>query len=230
MNADKLLRIAKLLDEKNHFALADKVDKIAQNISNNDKTIVAQFTRDYFGLDQTGNSMDNFLKNTRLRYPGGASLIPGLSNQDTRVMGPFGIDLGSKRFVDRQRSFGRGLRNLVMNTPEYQQYQGRYNPQQNQNPSGFQNPQQPQQPQQQSPLLVSTTPQQFVSNLLQFGQQNNLSDLAQTIEMYANQGGTYNGQPVNQNQQAKNLYNQVKNNPGFLSQQQILLMLTGAVR
>ncbi len=208
MNADKLIKIAKLLDEKNHFALADKVDKIAQNISNNDKTIVAQFTRDYFGLDQTGNSMDNFLKNTRLRYPGGASLIPGLSNQDTRVMGPFGIDLGSKRFVDRQRAFGRGLRNLVMNTPEYQQYQGRYN----------------------DPLLVSTTPQQFVNNLIQFGQQNNLSDLAQTMDMYANQGGTYNGQPINQNQQAKNLYNQLKNNPGFLSQQQLVQMLSGTGR
>jgi hypothetical protein len=208
MNADKLLKIAKLLDEKSHFALADKVDKIAQNISVNDKTIVAQFTRNFFGLDQTGNSMDNFLKNTKMRAPSGASLIPGLSNQDTRVMGPFGIDLGSKRFVERQRAFGRGLRNLAFNTPEYQQYVSKYK----------------------NPLLVSTTPQQFVSNLFQFGQQNNLSDLAQTMEMYANQGGTYNGQPINQNQQAKNLYNQVKNNPGFLSQQQILLMLTGAGR
>jgi hypothetical protein len=208
MNADKLLRIAKLLDEKNHFVLADKIDKIAQNISVNDKTIVAQFNRSYFGLDQTGNSMDNFLKNTKMRLPSGASLIPGLSNQETRVMGPFGIDLGSKRFVDRQRAFGRGLRNLVMNTPEYQQYQGRYN----------------------DPLLVSTTPQQFVNNLIQFGQQNNLSDLAQTMDMYANQGGTYNGQPINQNQQAKNLYNQLKNNPGFLSQQQLVQMLSGTGR
>ncbi len=30
MNADKLIKIAKLLDEKNHFSLADKVEKIAQ--------------------------------------------------------------------------------------------------------------------------------------------------------------------------------------------------------
>jgi hypothetical protein len=214
MNADKLIKIAKLLDEKNHFALADKFDKIAQKISVNDKTIVAQSTRDYFGLDQTGNSMDNFLKNTRLRYPGGASLIPGLSNQDTRVMGPFGFDMGSKRFVERQRAFGRGLRNLVMNTPEYQQYQGRYNSQQNQ-------------PQQQDPLLISTTPDQFVNNLFAYGKKFGLSDLAQTMDLYANQGGTLSGQPVNQNPQALKLYDQVKNYAGNLSQAQVMSMLTG---
>ena len=217
MNADKLIKIAKLLDEKNHFALADKVDKIAQNISVNDKTIVAQITRNDFGLDQTGSSMDNFLKKTRMRLPSGASYIPGLSNQDTRAMGLFGFDLGSKRFVERQQAFGRGLRNLVMNTPEYQQYQGRYNSQQNQQ----------QQPQQQDPLLISTTPDQFVNNLFAYGKKFGLSNLAQTMDLYANQGGTFNGQPVNQNPQALKLYDQVKNYSGNLSQVQAIAMLTG---
>jgi hypothetical protein len=215
MNSDKLIKIARILDENNHFALADKVDKIAQNISVNNKTIVSQNFRDMIGLDQTGSGMDKFLKNTRQRSQSGASLWPGLSNQDTRVMGPFGIDMGSKRFVQRQQAFGRGLRNLVMNTPEYQQYQTRYNPQQ-----------QPQQSQ--NPLLVSSSPQQFVENLLQFGRQNNLKTLAQTMDLYADQGGTFNGQPVNQNQQALNLFNQVENYPGILTKQQILAMLTGA--
>jgi hypothetical protein len=218
MNADKLLKIAKLLDEKNHFALADKVDKIAQNISVSNKTIVAQFTRDYFGLDQTGSGMDNFLKNTRMRLPSGASFIPGLSNQDKRVMGPFGIDLGSKRFVQRQQAFGRGLRNLVTNTPEYQQYQARYNPQQNQQ----------QQPQKQDPLLISTTPDQFVNNLFEYGKKFGLSNFTQTMDLYANQGGTLNGKPINQNPQALGLYDQVKNYSGNLTPQQILAMLSGS--
>ena len=216
MNSDKLIKIARILDENNHFALADKVDKIAQNISVSNKTIVSQNFRDMIGLDQTGSGMDKFLKNTRLRLDSGASFIPTLSNQDTRVLGPFGIDLGSKRFVQRQQAFGRGLRNLAFNTPEYQQYQARYNPQQ-----------QPQQ-QAQNPLLVSTTPQQLVNNLLQFGNENNYGTFAQTMDMYANQGGTFNGQPTNQNQQALKLYDQVKNYSGMLSQQQLLAMLTGA--
>ena len=226
MNSDKLIKIARILDENNHFALADKVDKIAQNISVSNKTIVSQNFRDMIGLDQTGSGMDKFLKNTRLRLDSGASFIPTLSNQDTRVMGPFGIDLGSKRFVQRQEAFGRGLRNLAFNTPEYQQYQARYNPQQNQ-PQQSQYPlQQPQQSQ--SPLLVSTTPQQFVENLLQFGGQNSLSSLAQTMNLYADQGGTFNGQPINQNQQALRLYDQVKNYPRMLTKQQLISMLTGA--
>ena len=114
MNSDKLNKIARILDENNHYALADKIDKIAQNISVNNKTIVSQSFRDMASLDQTGSDMDNFLKRTRMRNQGGGSLIPGLSNKDTRVMGPFGIDLGSKRFVDRQRAFGLGLRNLAL--------------------------------------------------------------------------------------------------------------------
>ena len=235
MNPDKLIKIAQILDENNHFALADKVDKIAQNISVNKKTIISQNFRDMVGLDQTGSGMDNFLKNTGMRLQSGASFIPLLTNQDTRVMGPFGIDLGSKRFVQRQEAFGRGLRNLAFNTPEYQQYQARYNPQQNQaryNPQQNQ-PQQSQyplqQPQQsQNPLLVSTTPQQFVENLLQFGKQNSLQTLAQTMDMYADQGGTFNGQPINQNPQALKLFNQVENYSGILSPQQILSILTGS--
>ena len=226
MNSDKLIKIAQILDENNHFALADKVDKIAQNISVNKKTIISQNFRDMVGLDQTGSGMDNFLKNTGMRLQSGASFIPLLTNQDTRVMGPFGIDLGSKRFVQRQEAFGRGLRNLAFNTPEYQQYQARYNPQQNQ-PQQSQYPlQQPQQSQ--SPLLISTTPNQFVNNLFQFGKQNNLGTLSQTMDTYAQQGGTLNGQPINQNQQALKLYEQIKNYRGNLTPQQILAMLTGA--
>ena len=104
--------------------------------------------------------------------------------------------------------------------------QNKNQPQQNQ-PQQSQYPlQQPQQSQ--SPLLVSTTPQQFVNNLFQFGKQNNLGTLSQTMDTYAQQGGTLNGQPINQNQQALKLYEQIKNYRGNLTPQQILAMLTGA--
>jgi hypothetical protein len=191
MNTDKLLKIAKLLDEINHFALADKVDKIAQNAQTN-----------IYDYNNNPNAGETWYNRAGRIFSGNATIYdyPGLANSLKH----------NDQVGQRLRERNRRLRS-------------NQNPQQNQ-------PQQPQQPQQQSPLLVSTTPQQFVNNLLQFGQQNNLSDLAQTMDAYANQGGTYNGQPINQNQQAKNLYNQVKNNPGFLSQQQILLMLTGAGR
>ncbi len=214
MNSDKLFKIARILDENNLYALADKVDKIAQNISVNNKTIVSQSFRDMASLDQTGSDMDNFLKRTRMRNQGGGSLIPGLSNKDTRVMGPFGIDLGSKRFVDRQRAFGLGLRNLALNTPEYQKYRAKYPEKQYQQVT--------------DPLLVSTTPQQLVQNLFDFGRQYNINNLTQAMDMYSSQGGTYYGQPINQNPQALKLYDQIKNYSGNLTPQQILSMLTGA--
>ena len=47
------------------------------------------------------------------------------------------------------------------------------------------------------------------------------------MDTYAQQGGTLNGQPINQNQQTLKLYNQVKNYSGILTPQQILAMLTG---
>jgi hypothetical protein len=193
MNADKLIKIAKLLDDKNHFALADKVDKIAQ----------------------TSTSGIWYHDNPNAPWYHPANWYQKMDAFTGRQqMYDFARDLRTEKKLNKlrnQKQYG------TTNSNQPQQFG---QPQQNQ----------PQQPQQQSPLLVSSSPQQFVSNLLQFGKQNNLSDLAQTMDMYANQGGTYNGQPINQNQQAKNLYNQVKNNPGFLSQQQILLMLTGAGR
>lgn len=170
MNADKLIKIAKILDEKNLYALADKVDKIAQNANPNageswNKRLYRVFS---------GNA-------TEYDYPGAHQL------------GNF-----MRKNVD-------GYKNRLIRERQQQN--------------------QPQQPQ--NALLVSTTPQQFVQNLFQFGKQNNLGTLAQTMDMYSKQGGTYNSQPINQNQQTLNLYNQIKNYSGILTPQQILSMLTG---
>ena len=154
-----------------------------------------------------------------------------------QTMYDLGRDVRTKRKLNRLRNQNRdpyGVRNQNrQNQP--QQYPQQY-PQQQQNQlQQYQNQpqqyplQQQNQPQQyQNPLLVSTTPQQFVQNLLQFGKQNSLKTLAQTMDMYADQGGTFNGQPINQNPQALKLFNQVENYSGILSPQQILSMLTGS--
>jgi hypothetical protein len=198
MNPDKLIKIAKLLDEKNQFALADKFDKIAQNS----------------GRYYNPNAGETWYNRLGRIFSGNATIedYPGLA--------------ANARFVDTVKQRMREKNRRQNN------YQNNY---QNVNPYGIRNQtqqygqyqqNQPQQPQ--NALLVSTTPQQFVQNLFQFGQQNNLGTLAQTFDMYSKQGGTYNGQPINQNQQILNLYNQIKNNPRILSPQQILNMLTGA--
>jgi hypothetical protein len=204
MNVDKLLKIAKLLDEKNHFALADKVDKIAQNA----------------GRYYNPNAGETWYNRLGRIFSGNATIedYPGLA--------------ANARFVDtvkqRMREKNRRQNNYQNNVQNRDPYGIRnqaqqFGHQQNQQPQN-----QPQQPQQQNPLLASTTPQQFVQNLFQFGKQNNIGTLAQTMDTYAQQGGTLNGQPINQNPQTLNLYNQIKNYSGILTPQQLLSMLTGA--
>ena len=195
MNSDKLIKIAKILDEKNLYALADKVDKIAQNAQ-----------KDIYDFNNNPNVGETWYNRLGRMFSGNATIYdyPGLA--------------GTLRQNDKQMQYWKNQKRL--------RSQNKNQPQQNQ-PQQSQYPlQQPQQSQ--SPLLVSTTPQQFVNNLFQFGKQNNLGTLSQTMDTYAQQGGTLNGQPINQNQQALKLYEQIKNYRGNLTPQQILAMLTGA--
>jgi len=205
MNADKLIKIAKLLDEKNQFVLADKFDKIAQTSTS--------------GLWYQENP------NAAWYDPANwAQKFDAFSGRQT--MYDLGRDVRTQRKLNRLRNQNRDPYN-VRNQNRQNQPQQYPQQQQNQSQQYPLQQNQPQQPQQQNALLVSTTPQQFVQNLFQFGKQNNLGTLSQTMNTYAQQGGTLNGQPINQNQQTLKLYNQVKNYSGILTPQQILAMLTG---
>jgi len=206
MNSDKLTKIAKILDENNHYALADKVDKIAQTSTS--------------GLWYHENP------NAAWYDPANwAQHFDAFSGRQT--MYDLGRDVRTKRKLNRLRNQNRdpyGVRdqnrqNQPLQYPQQQQNQSQQYP--------LQQPQQNQPQKSQNALLVSTTPQQFVQNLFQFGKQNNLGTLSQAMDTYAQQGGTLNGQPINQNQQTLKLYNQVKNYSGILTPQQILAMLTG---
>ena len=206
MNADKLIKIAKLLDEKNQFVLADKFDKIAQTSTS--------------GLWYQENP------NAAWYDPANwAQKFDAFSGRQT--MYDLGRDVRTQRKLNRLRNQNRDPYN-VRNQNRQNQPQQYPQQQQNQSQQYPLQQNQPQQPQQQNALLVSTTPQQFVQNLFQFGKQNNLGTLSQTMDIYAQQGGTLNGQPINQNQQTLKLYDQVKNYSGILTPQQILAMLTGA--
>ena len=213
MNPDKLIKIAKLLDEKNQFALADKFDKIAQNSGRYYNPNAGETWYNRLGRIFSGNA-------TIEDYPGLAANARFVDTVKQRM----------REKNRRQNNYQNNYQNNVQNRDPYgirnqaQQF-GQY-PQQYPQQGYQQN--QPQQPQQQSQLLVSTTPQQFVQNLFQFGKDKNLRTLAQTMDAYAQQGGTLNGQPINQNPQALKLYDQIKNYSGILTPQQILAMLTGA--
>lgn len=185
MDSNKLIKIAQILDEKNLYALADKVDKIA----------IKAPQRDIYDFVNNPNEGETWYNRLGRIFSGNATIYdyPGLA--------------GTLRQNDKQMQYWKNQKRLRSNN--------RNQPQRNQ----------PQRPQ--NPLLVSTTPQQFVQNLFAFGKNNNLNNLTQTIDLYSSQGGTLNGQPINQNPQALKLYDQIKNYSGNLTPQQILAMLTG---
>ena len=210
MNSDKLTKIAKILDENNHYALADKVDKIAKYYNPN----AGETWYDRLGRVFSGNA-------TIEDYPGLAANARFVETVKQRVREK------NRRQNNFQNRDPYGIRNQSQQYQQYQQYPVQQRQQQGQ-PQQYPLAQQNQPQQYQNNILVSTTPQQFVQNLLQFGKDSKLPSLAQTMDMYANKGGTFNGQPINQNQQALRLYDQVKNYTGILSPQQILSMLTGA--
>jgi hypothetical protein len=182
MNSDKLIKIAQILDEKNLYTIADKLDKIAQ----------------------TSTSGLWYHENPNAAWYDPANWLQKFDAFSGRqTMYDFGRDIRTQRKLNRLRN--------------QNPYGANNQPQQQQNK--FQRPQ--------NPLLASTTPQQFVQNLFTFGKQNGLKTLAESMDSYSQQGGTLNGQPINQNPQAMNLYNQIKNYSGILTPQQILAMLTG---
>ena len=201
MKIDELIKIAQKLDEENHYELADKIDKIAQKAQ-----------RDIYDFNNNPNAGETWYNRLGRMFSGNATIYdyPGLAN--------------TLRQNDKQMQYWKNWKKNRKNNPNRNQQQ--QNPQQNQSqqyPLLQQN-----QPQQSNQLLSSSTTQQFVQNLFEFGRQNGLNDLSKTMDLYSSQGGTFMGQPISQNQQAQNLYNQVKNYSGNLSQQQILNMLNGS--
>ena len=181
MNSERLFKIAQFLDENNHYALADKVDKIAQTAQ-----------RDIYDFNNNPNAGETWYNRLGRIFSGNATIYdyPGLAN--------------TLRQNDKQMQFWKNWRKNRRNNLNRNQ------------------------PQQSIQILTSSTPQQFVQNLFAFGRQNGLNDLTKTMDLYSKSGGTFMGQPINQNQQAQNLYNQVKNYSGNLSQQQILNILSGS--
>lgn len=181
MNSERLFKIAQFLDENNHYALADKVDKIAQTAQ-----------RDIYDFNNNPNAGETWYNRLGRIFSGNATIYdyPGLAN--------------TLRQNDKQMQFWKNWRKNRKNKLNRIQ------------------------PKQSNQILTSSTPQQFVQNLFAFGRQNGLNDLTKTMDLYSEQGGTFMGQPINQNKQAQNLYNQLKNYSGNSSQQQILNILTGS--
>jgi hypothetical protein len=62
-----------------------------------------------------------------------------------------------------------------------------------------------------SQILYSSNPNEFTQKLFEFGRMNNMYNLTQAFDEYANAGAKFNGQDINANPMLKELYLRVKN-------------------
>ena len=62
-------------------------------------------------------------------------------------------------------------------------------------------------------LLNTNTPESFVQKLFEFAQGNNIGNLVQAFDAYANAGAAYNGTVINRDPILKELYIRVRNTP-----------------
>lgn len=73
-----------------------------------------------------------------------------------------------------------------------------------------------------SPVLDSDNASVFVSNLFNYAKQNNLSNIADAFDSYADAGARFGGQSIKQNPVLQKLYSVVANTPRAITQQELV--------
>jgi hypothetical protein len=71
-------------------------------------------------------------------------------------------------------------------------------------------------------LLNTNTPESFVQKLFEFAQRNNIGNLVQAFDAYANAGAAYNGTVINRDPILKELYMRVRNTPRPITDEELV--------
>ena len=71
-------------------------------------------------------------------------------------------------------------------------------------------------------LLNTNTPESFVQKLFEFAQGNNIGNLVQAFDAYANAGANYNGTVINRDPILKELYMRVRNTPRPITDKELV--------
>ena len=75
---------------------------------------------------------------------------------------------------------------------------------------------------QRSQLLNTNAPESFVQKLFEFAQGNNIGNLVQAFDAYANAGAAYNGTVINRDPILKELYMRVRNTPRPITDEELV--------
>jgi hypothetical protein len=83
--------------------------------------------------------------------------------------------------------------------------------------------------QQQNENLISYSPEDFAKKLIDFKEENNLSNLGQAFDMYARSGAMYGNNPLSRDPRLQKLYQKILQTPRFIHEQEIVSELSNII-
>jgi len=86
-----------------------------------------------------------------------------------------------------------------------------------------------QQDERQGENLVSYSPEDFAKKLIDFKEENNLSNLGQAFDMYARSGAMYGNNPISRDPRLQKLYQKILQTPRFISEYEIVSELNNII-
>jgi len=82
---------------------------------------------------------------------------------------------------------------------------------------------------QQNVNLISYSPEDFAKKLIDFKEENNLSNLGQAFDMYARSGAKYGNNPLSRDPRLQKLYQKILQTPRFIKEQEIVSELNNII-
>jgi hypothetical protein len=195
-----LLHIASKLDNSGQFHLSDKLFKIAQDAPTNKPIIDENFYQLPMSFkirkqQELTFAVQQFIgkqRNLQERFKS-RQITPGQYSKELRANG---IELESLK------SQGDIINNYIR---DY-----------NQNPEKYMGNEQ------QNVNLISYSPEDFAKKLIDFREENNISNLAQAFDMYAKSGAMYGNNPLSRDPRLQKLYQKILQTPRFINEIEIV--------
>jgi len=205
-----LLRIASKLEKSGNYSLSDKLYTIAQ--------------ASYYNLGSKPIIDENFYQlpmNSRLR------LQQELNFAVQQFIAKQRND--KERFDTQQISRDEYNKELEANGIELQSLRAQGNIIDNFIRDYNQNPEKYMGNEQQNVNLISYSPEDFAKKLIDFKEENNLSNLGQAFDMYARSGAKYGNNPLSRDPRLQKLYQKILQTPRFIKEQEIVSELNNII-
>ena len=236
-----ILKIASLLDYSGQYNLSDKLFKIAQ-----EQTPSLSQTQQQNSIISNSNNPESFIKNlTDFAKQNGLSTIGDAMDEYADAGANYNGKPINQNFILKKFFIQYGTtdinlpQHIEILTEEFKTAQE--NQQQNKSEQGnvenyssdagknnfFNDQMQADQISYQRFMMMNTnTPENFVKSLFEFSKQNNINNLVQAFDAYANAGASYNGNLIKNVPFLRELYMRVRNTPRMIPQQELAQELT----